>query len=60
MTGKSQRVNMIANHPSFGSVVSRVRGASANVPPFVRYVVMPVASSLPNGSLASILILMPR
>lgn len=25
-----------------------------------RYVVMPVASSLPNGSLASILILMPR
>jgi hypothetical protein len=36
MTGKSQRDNMTANHPSFGSVVSRVRGnASADVPPFV-------------------------
>ncbi|MBX9679493.1 MAG: DUF1501 domain-containing protein [Gemmataceae bacterium] len=35
MTGKSQRENMTANHPSFGSVVSRVRGDQANVPPFV-------------------------
>ena len=35
MTGKSQRENMTANHPSFGSVVSRVRSSSANVPPFV-------------------------
>jgi hypothetical protein len=36
MTGYSQRENMIANHPSFGSVVSRLRGTSqADVPPFV-------------------------
>src|SRR3954464_3999155 len=35
MTGKSQRENMTANHPSFGSVVSRVRGDSGDVPPFV-------------------------
>src|SRR6266566_1095013 len=30
MTGKSQRDNMIANHPSFGSVVSRVRAQDSN------------------------------
>lgn len=35
MTGRSQRDNMIANHPSFGSVVSRVRGNNSLVPPFV-------------------------
>ena len=36
MTGKSQRDNMTANHPSFGSVVSRVRaGDNASVPSFV-------------------------
>jgi hypothetical protein len=36
MTGKSQRENMTANHPSFGSVVSRVRaGQLNNMPPFV-------------------------
>jgi hypothetical protein len=35
MTGKSQRENMTANHPSFGAVVSRVRSATANMPPFV-------------------------
>src|SRR5262245_29657342 len=36
MTGKSQRENMTANHPSFGSVVSRVRSdAHSNIPPFV-------------------------
>jgi len=36
MTGKSQRENMTANHPSFGSVVSRVRmNDHTTVPPFV-------------------------
>ncbi len=35
MTGKSQRENMTANHPSFGSVVSRVCAGTADVPPFV-------------------------
>jgi hypothetical protein len=36
MTGYSQRENMIGNHPSFGSVVSRIRGTgTADVPPFV-------------------------
>src|SRR5262245_57110445 len=35
MTGHSQRENMIANHPSFGSVVSRLRGQTGNLPPFV-------------------------
>src|SRR5712691_11661299 len=36
MTGKSQRENMTANHPSFGSVVSRVRANStSDMPAFV-------------------------
>jgi hypothetical protein len=36
MTGKSQRENMTANHPSFGSVVSRVRaGSDSDMPAFV-------------------------
>ncbi|MCS7046601.1 MAG: DUF1501 domain-containing protein [Gemmataceae bacterium] len=35
MTGRSQRDNQIANHPSFGSVVSRIRGNASDVPPFV-------------------------
>src|SRR4051794_33684804 len=36
MTGKSQRENMTANHPCFGSVVSRVRaGQVHDVPAFV-------------------------
>ena len=38
MTGYSERQNRTAGHPSFGSVVSKVRGASASaadVPPFV-------------------------
>ncbi len=36
MTGYSQRENMTANHPSFGSVVSRVRsGQNSDVPHFV-------------------------
>src|SRR6266853_74926 len=36
MTGKSKRDNMTANHPSFGSVVSRVRaGSGSDMPPFV-------------------------
>ncbi len=36
MTGKTQRENMTANHPCFGSVVSRVRAANqSSVPTFV-------------------------
>jgi len=36
MTGYSQRENMTANHPSFGSVVSRVRGNdTGDMPAFV-------------------------
>jgi hypothetical protein len=35
MTGYSQRDNLTANHPSFGSVVSRVRGNTGDVPPYV-------------------------
>src|SRR5437588_12465021 len=36
MTGKSQRENMTANHPCFGSVVSRVRASNQSaVPSFV-------------------------
>jgi hypothetical protein len=36
MTGYSEQVNRVAHHPSFGSVVSRVRnGANGDVPPFV-------------------------
>ncbi|HYT89051.1 MAG TPA: DUF1501 domain-containing protein, partial [Gemmataceae bacterium] len=35
MTGYSDRENRTANHPSFGSVVSRMRGPTSDVPPFV-------------------------
>jgi hypothetical protein len=35
MTGHSARDNMIGNWPSFGSVVSRARGLSSGLPPFV-------------------------
>ena len=36
MTGYSENTNRIAHHPSFGSVVSRMRGnANADIPPFV-------------------------
>jgi hypothetical protein len=36
MTGYPERVNRVADHPSFGSVVSKVRGQSSGpVPPFV-------------------------
>jgi hypothetical protein len=36
MTGKSQRDNVTANHPSFGSVVSRARvNANSDMPAFV-------------------------
>lgn len=35
MTGYSQRENTTANHPSFGSVVSRVRSSAMDLPPFV-------------------------
>src|ERR1700677_4571954 len=35
-TGYSQRDNMIGNHPSFGSVVSKIRSSdNSTVPPFV-------------------------
>jgi hypothetical protein len=34
-TGYSDRDNRIANHPSFGSVVSKIRGSGNSVPPFV-------------------------
>jgi hypothetical protein len=36
MTGYSENTNRTAHHPSFGSVMSRLRGAASNdVPPFV-------------------------
>jgi hypothetical protein len=36
MTGYSDNVNRVSHHPSFGSVVSRIRGgASGDIPPFV-------------------------
>lgn len=36
MTGYSENTNRIAHHPSFGSVMSRIRGNSnADIPPFV-------------------------
>ena len=36
MTGYSENTNRTAHHPSFGSVVSRIRnGANGDVPPFV-------------------------
>jgi hypothetical protein len=35
MTGHSARDNMIGNWPSFGAVVSRIRGQAGTVPPFV-------------------------
>jgi Protein of unknown function (DUF1501) len=35
MTGYSDRDNRIASHPSFGSVVSKIRGSGNSVPPFV-------------------------
>src|SRR4029450_10714571 len=36
MTGYSEKPNRISHHPSFGSVMSRVRSnANADIPPFV-------------------------
>jgi hypothetical protein len=35
MTGFSENVNRTQHHPSFGAVVSKVRGGAADVPPFV-------------------------
>jgi hypothetical protein len=36
MTGYSDRINRMAHHPSFGSVVSKLRqGGASDVPPFV-------------------------
>src|SRR3954469_16679128 len=35
-TGYSENANRVANHPSFGSVMSKLRGESSNdIPPFV-------------------------
>ncbi|MFN4260557.1 MAG: DUF1501 domain-containing protein [Gemmataceae bacterium] len=35
MTGTSNRENMTLNNPSFGSVISKIRGDSGDTPPFV-------------------------
>jgi hypothetical protein len=35
MTGYPERDNRTAGHPSFGSAISKLRGASGDVPPFV-------------------------
>jgi len=35
MTGYPERVNRTAGHPSFGAVVSKLRGGDASTPPFV-------------------------
>ena len=35
MTGYSENTNRTAGHPSFGAVVSKVRGGAADIPPFV-------------------------
>jgi hypothetical protein len=36
MTGYSENINRIAHHPSFGAVMSKMRGsAAADIPPFV-------------------------
>jgi hypothetical protein len=34
-TGYSENVNRVAQHPSFGAVISKLRGKSADIPPFV-------------------------
>jgi hypothetical protein len=35
MTGYSENANRTAHHPSFGSVMSKLRSGSADIPPFV-------------------------
>lgn len=35
MTGYSENTNRIQHHPSFGSVVSRIRNGQSDIPPFV-------------------------
>src|SRR5262249_2316644 len=35
MTGTSDQKNRTANHPSFGAVVSKMRGGEASPPPFI-------------------------
>src|SRR5262245_52875758 len=35
MTGYPERENATAGHPSFGSVISKLRGSAADVPPYV-------------------------
>ena len=35
MTGFPEQINKIANHPSIGAVISKVRGSTDDIPPFV-------------------------
>jgi hypothetical protein len=35
MTGYSENTNRVAHHPSFGAVVSKLRGSAGDIPPFV-------------------------
>ncbi|CAN5486755.1 DUF1501 domain-containing protein [soil metagenome] len=35
MSGYKEQINRVTGHPSFGSVLAKVRGGSADVPPFV-------------------------
>src|SRR3989440_5621819 len=35
MTGYSENTNRSAHHPSFGAVMSKLRGGAADIPPFV-------------------------
>src|SRR5262245_54173071 len=62
MTGYSENTNRIAHHPSFGSVMSRLRGIdNADIPPFVSmrgmsigcepgYLGVPHRAFTPNGA----------
>src|SRR5262245_6159450 len=34
-TGYSEATNRVANHPAFGAVVSKLRGGSSDIPPYV-------------------------
>ena len=35
MTGFSEQVNRVTGHPSFGAVMSKLKGGNADIPPFV-------------------------
>ncbi|QVL30768.1 DUF1501 domain-containing protein [Telmatocola sphagniphila] len=35
MTGYSEAINRVASHPSFGSVISKLRSGTSDIPPFV-------------------------